>query len=108
MQQTKYFIEGNAAAHAGSIRACRYNKEDNRREWFAGFESVGRDYVVFNVTRAPGGDKINPSDLDPVYVGNLTQCQDRAATLQQSDRTGFYAIYDYVTGQPYQDPHEKI
>lgn len=36
MQQTKYFIEGNAAAHAGQIRACRYNKEENRREWFAG------------------------------------------------------------------------
>lgn len=99
MQQTKYFIEGNAAAHAGQIRACRYNKEENRREWFAGFDSADRDFAVFKILPGPGAVKL----ADPVYIGGVKQCQDRAVTLQQADRAGQYVIYDVATGKPYQE-----
>lgn len=101
MQQTKYFIEGTAAAHAGQIRACRYNKEENRREWFAGFDSVDRGYAVFKIL--PGVGAVKLSDLDPVYIGGVKQCEDRAVTLQQADRAGRYVIYDMTTGKPYQE-----
>lgn len=101
MQHTKYFIEGMDSAHAGQCRACRYNKEENRREWLAGFDSVDRGYAVFRVS--PGSGAVKLSDLDPVYIGGVQQCQDRAVTLQQLDRAGHYVIYDIATGKPYQE-----
>lgn len=101
MQQTKYFIEGVTAAHAGSVRACRYNKEGNRLEWFAGFDSVDRGHAVFKILPGPG--PVSLGDLDPVYVGSVKQCQDRAVTLQQADRAGRYVIYSAKTGKPYQE-----
>jgi len=89
------------AAPPGQIRACRYNKEENRREWFAGFDSVDRGYAVFKILPGPGAVKL--ADLDPVYIGGVKQCQDRAVTLQQADRAGRYVIYDMATGKPYQE-----
>ncbi|ARB11599.1 hypothetical protein CB7_125 [Pectobacterium phage vB_PatM_CB7] len=105
MQHTKYFVEGIAAAHAGSIRATRYKVAANVLGWFAGFDSVDRSYAVFKIL--PGVGRVTLSDLDPVYVGSLKQCQDRALSLQQADRAGRFVIYDHVTGKPYQDPHEN-
>lgn len=101
MQHTKYFIEGMESAHAGSVRACRYNKEDNRAEWFAGFDSVDRDFALFKVL--PGAGAVTLADLDPVYIGAVKQCQDRALTLQQADRAGRYVVYNLATGKPHQD-----
>lgn len=101
MQHTKYFIEGIAAAHAGQIRAPRYRVEANRLEWFAGFDSVDRGYAVFKILPDPG--PVSLGDLDPVYVGSVKQCQDRAVTLQQADRAGRYVIYSAKTGKPYQE-----
>lgn len=105
MQQTKYFIEGTAAAHAGSVRACRYNKEANRLQWFAGFDSVDRAHALFKIL--PGVGPVTLVDLDPVYIGSVKQCQDRAVTLQQADRAGRYVVYDMARGKPYQE-HTKL
>lgn len=101
MQQTKYFIEGIAAAHAGQIRAPRYRVEANRLEWLAGYDSVDRGYAVFKILPGPGA--VTLADLDPAYVGSVKQCQDRAVTLQQADRAGAYVIYSLDTGKPYQE-----
>lgn len=101
MQQSKYFIEGTAAAHAGSVRACRYNKEENRAAWLAGFDSVDRGYALFKIL--PGVGPVTLADLDPVYIGGVNQCQDRAVTLQQADRAGRFVVYDMATGKPYQE-----
>lgn len=101
MQHTKYFIEGIDAAHAGSVRACRYNKEENRREWFAGFDSVDRSFAVVKILPGPGA--VTLANLDPVYIGDAKQCQDRAVTLQQADRNGQFVIYNLVTGKPHQE-----
>ncbi|AEZ66246.1 hypothetical protein EXT67_20580 [Pectobacterium atrosepticum] len=106
MQHTKYFVEGIAAAHAGSIRATRYKVAANVLEWFAGFDSVDRSYAVFKIL--PGVGRVTLSDLDPVYVGSLKQCQDRAFSIQQADRSGAYVIYDLSTGKPYQATEEKL
>lgn len=101
MQHTKYFIEGKQAAHGGQVRACRYKVAANIREWLAGWDSVDRSYAVFKIL--PGVGVIKLADLDPVYIGGVKQCQDRAVTLQQADRAGQYVIYDLTTGKPYQE-----
>lgn len=101
MQHSKYFIEGQTAAHSGHIRAPRYNKEESRREWLAGFDSVARDFAVFKIL--PGVGAVKLADLDPVYIGGIKQCQDRAVTLHQADRAGRYVVYNLATGKPHQD-----
>lgn len=100
MQQTKYFIEGQTAAHAGAVRACRYKITANILEWFAGWDSVDRGYVVFKILPGYAG---SVEGLDPVYVGSAKQCQDRAVTLQQADRAGRFVVYSASTGKPYQE-----
>lgn len=101
MQHTKYFIEGMNAAHAGSVRACRYNKEVNQVEWLSGYDSIDRNFALFKILPSPGPVRL--SDLDPVYIGGVKQCQDRAVTLQQADRNGSYVVYNLETGKPYQE-----
>jgi len=88
-------------AHGGSVRACRYNKEVNRLEWFAGFDSVDRDYALFKIL--PGAGQVTLADLDPAYIGSVKQCQDRAITLRLTDPSGRYVVYDMATGKPYRE-----
>lgn len=94
MQQTKYYIEGMQAAHNAQIRACRYQKENNRDEWFKGFDSVDKAYSVC---------KISLNEALPVFVGNLNQCSDKALMLQSKDRGGCYVVYDNKTHKPYSE-----
>lgn len=95
MQQTKYYIEGIQAAHSGAGRFCRYHKEENREQWHAGYDSVSREYFVMRFNVDPVGMPLNSfrERPDPVYVGTLKQCQDRAVTLELSDRAAFFAVY---------------
>lgn len=62
---------------------------------------MDRGFAVFKILPGPGAVKL--ADLDPVYIGGVKQCQDRAVTLQQADRAGQYVIYDMTTGKPYQE-----
>lgn len=99
MQHTKYFIEGQEAAHNGSIRVCRYNSDVNQGEWLAGYDSVSRNYAVFKILPSPG--PVTIADLDPAYVGNLSQCEAKAVTLKNKDRQGNYVVYNLIEGKPY-------
>lgn len=101
MQHSKYFIEGIQSAHNASVRACRYNKNDNRLEWFKGYDSVDKSFAVFKVMYSPG--EIKDNDLDPQYVGSLSQCNDRIMTLKQSDRQSIFVVYDMIKGTPYKE-----
>lgn len=103
MQQTKHFIEGTAAAHAGAIRACRYKQPGNLAEWLKGFDSVDRSHVVIRFPSNPLGKPLTTfqDSPDPVYIGNLNQCQDRAVSLSQADRAAFFAVY-LADGTAYQ------
>lgn len=101
MKHTKYYIEGEQAAHSGNIRACRYNKEENRKEWFLGFDSVIREFVVFLVI--PLGN--SGADYSPVYVGRLADCLDKCTTLRNNDRKNLYVVYNFATKKEYTDQY---
>lgn len=101
MQHSKYFIEGMAAAHNGSIRVTRYQRPENVEQWLAGYDSVDPSHALFKIL--PGVGEIGMNDLDPVYLGTAKECSDRLVTIKQTDRTGNYVVYDMATGKPYQE-----
>jgi len=108
MKKTKYFIEGQAAARGAYTRVCRYNKEDNVREWQEGFDSIPRDYVVFRICKINKVSPVTTEDLSPVYVGTLQECEDKLSTLYIHDRGATFIIYNSETGKPYTSPYEII
>ncbi|QYC52632.1 hypothetical protein [Salmonella phage SSBI34] len=95
MQQTKYYIEGVQAAHNGAGRFCRYRKPENVEQWEAGYDSVERSHMVIRFNSKPTGKPLTAYQErpDPVYMGTLRQCQDRAVSLSIADRLAYFEVY---------------
>ncbi|QUL77390.1 hypothetical protein [Escherichia phage UPEC06] len=100
---TKYFIEGQQAAQQGYSRVTRYKKEENKVEFFKGYDSVNRDAMVLRFESDPVGKPVTSYQASPqiVYVGTVKECNDKLITLKQSDRAGYFVVYT-ADGKPYQ------
>lgn len=103
MQVSKYFQEGIQAAHQGAARFCRYKLESNILDFYKGYDSVCRSHQVMRFNSDPRGKSKQTYQDSPdlVYVGTLAQCEDKAVTLKQADRAGFFVVYS-AEGKPYQ------
>lgn len=60
-------------AHRGIIRATHLIGEQNKKDFFAGWDSVARTHAAVVLIMG---------EVEPVYIGTLTQCNDAAVSYK--------------------------